>query len=285
MDAFDVAGWPRTRWELSAAESYALLYGPKISEPAQPLKLAVLELLSRRVFSLTELEKAGIYRKKKIAILRISSETTDNHVLRAVRSLYISCGQSSYTGGMRGVEVKRLAQQASREYGGQKGFFDAVVMPSLADQGFFVLEQRTFLGFTLTEYWKLTGSALEARSTLTASMRLGESQFGGWVDRQPNQAIAFLGMMGPAILLIKPLYPELRRLREQYATSGAGGASGAPNSAQDREPSDDHAAGPGALDLAGLDLARPRLGRPRSRCAQQPRRCLRRDRLCRRGGT
>ena len=93
MDPGEVAGWPRNRWELSAAESYALLYGPKTSKPSQPFKLAVLELVSRRVLEMVEVEKSGLFRTKKAAVLRKGEGTTDNEVLLAVRDLYFTSGK------------------------------------------------------------------------------------------------------------------------------------------------------------------------------------------------
>src|SRR5918998_4178701 len=128
MDRGEVAGWPRSRWELSAAESYVLLYGPKSSKPSQPFKLAVLELVSRRVIELIEIEKSGFLRTREIPVLVKGEGRTENKVLLAVRDLYFSCGKTVYPNGVVGVEVKTLAQQAGKRFSQEKGFTEAVVM-------------------------------------------------------------------------------------------------------------------------------------------------------------
>jgi hypothetical protein len=243
-----VVGWPRERWDLSAAESYALVYGPRTSKPSQPFKLAVLELVSRRVLELVEVGRSGFLRRKKFAVLSMGDGTTSNEVLLAVRNLYIGCGKTVYPGGFSGVEVKRLAEEAGRRYSSRKGFAEAVVMKALAERGFFRREQRTFLGIIPYRRWSLTRSGEAARARLTVSMRLGESQFGRWVDRQPNRALAYLGLMGPAILLMEPLHPDLKRLHEEHERAGDGGSSGVPGDGSESEdPSGD-------LDFGGLDL-------------------------------
>jgi len=102
LDSGEVAGWPRNRWELSAAETYALLYGPRTSKPSQPFKLAVLELVSRRVLELVEIEKSGFFGSKKIAVLSRGDGRTDNEVLLAVRDLYFACDKTVYRNGVVG---------------------------------------------------------------------------------------------------------------------------------------------------------------------------------------
>ena len=255
MDAFDVVGWPRDRWELSAAESYVLLYGPRTSKPSQPFKLAVLELVSRRVLELVEVERSGFFRRKKIAVLSMGDGTTDNEVLLAVQGLYVGCAKTVYPGGLVGLEVKTLAEQAGRTYSSRKGFAEAVVMKALAEKGLFRREQRTFLGIIPYRRWALTRSGEAARARLTVSMRLGESQFGRWVDRQPNRALAYLGLMGPAILLMEPLHPDLKRLREEHERAVESGASGASvESSEGDDSSGEDAMDFGDLDFGGFDL-------------------------------
>ena len=120
MDPGEVAGWPRNRWELSAAESYALLYGPKTSKPSQPFKLAVLELVSRRVLEMVEVEKSGLFRTKKVAVLRKGEGTTDNEVLLAVRDLYFTSGKSVYPDGVPGSRSSRWpSEQANNTVHGR----------------------------------------------------------------------------------------------------------------------------------------------------------------------
>jgi hypothetical protein len=162
LDTGSVVGWPRSRWELSAAESYTLLYGPRTSKPSQPFKLAVLELVSRRVLELVEVERSGFLRRKKIAVLSAGEGTTNNEVLLAVQNLYIGCGKTVYPGGLVGVEVKTLAEQAGKIYSSRKGFTEAVVIMSIFDNGYFIREQRTFLKTIPSHPWTLTPSVTRA---------------------------------------------------------------------------------------------------------------------------
>jgi hypothetical protein len=255
LDTGSVVGWPRSRWELSAAESYTLLYGPRTSKPSQPFKLAVLELVSRRVLELVEVERSGFLRRKKIAVLSAGEGTTNNEVLLAVQNVYIGCGKTVYPGGLVGVEVKTLAEQAGKIYSSRKGFTEAVVMKAIAEKGYFHREQRTLLKIIPHQRWSLTRSGEAARARLTVSMRLGESQFGRWMDRQPNRALAYLGLMGPAILLMEPLHPDLKRLHEVQERTGDGGGSGISDDASESEdPSGEDAMDFGDLNLEGLDL-------------------------------
>lgn len=250
MDPGEVAGWPRNRWELSAAESYALLYGPKTSKPSQPFKLAVLELVYRRVLEMVEVEKSGLFRTKKVAVLRKGEGTTDNEVLLAVRDLYFTSGKSVYPDGVPGVEVKSLAERGSQQYRSRKGFAEAVVMKALEERGFYRRERRSFLGIIPYQRWALSRSGEAAREQLKLTMRLGESQFGRWVDREPNRALAYLGLVGPAVLLMEPLHPDLQRLREVQDRTGDGvGSSGTSGDSQGEESSGEDAPDSGDLDL------------------------------------
>ena len=45
-------------------------------------------------------------------------------------------------------------------------------------------------------------------------MTLGEERFAGWVDVEPSQALRFLGLASSSVLLMSPLHPDIRRLRE-----------------------------------------------------------------------
>lgn len=249
MDPGELAGWPPKRWELSAAESYALLYGPKTSKPSQSFKLAVLELVSRRVLEMIEVEKSGFFRTKKVALLRRGEGTTENQVLLEVRDLYLSSARSVYPDGVSGVEVKSLAERASQQYSSRKGFAEAVVMKALEQRGFFQREQRSFLGIISYQQWALSRSGEAAREQLKLTMRLGESQFGRWVEREPNRALAYLGLVGPAVLLMEPLHPDLQRLHEVQDQSGDGGGSGIGADSQGEQSSGQDAPESGNLDL------------------------------------
>ena len=256
MDPVEPVGWPRSRWELSAAESYMLLYGLRTSKPSQPFKLAVLELVARRVLELVEIRHSGVFRRRKVPVLTRGEGATGNRVLLAVRDLYVSCGKTAFPNGVIGVEVKTLAEQAGKRYGQEKGFAQALVMKVLSEQGYYEREQRSFLGIIPYHRWTLTRTGEAAKAQLTLTMRLGESQFNRWVDREPNRALAYIGLVGPAILLMEPLHSELKRLHEvQQRPSDSGDNTGS------SIPDDDTTSGEdtqdfdlGDLDLGGFDF-------------------------------
>jgi hypothetical protein len=130
-------------------------------------------------------------------------------------------------------------------------------MKALEERGFYRRERRSFLGIIPYQRWALSRSGEAAREQLKLTMRLGESQFGRWVDREPNQALAYLGLVGPAVLLMEPLHPDLQRLREVQDRTGDGvGSSGTSGDSQGEESSGEDAPDSGDLDLdiGGFDL-------------------------------
>ena len=59
------------------------------------------------------------------------------------------------------------------------------------------------------------------RAELAGSRFLGKEQFHRWVDSDPAQALAFLGLAGSSVPLMKELHPDIRRLREREHATGA----------------------------------------------------------------
>ena len=130
-------------------------------------------------------------------------------------------------------------------------------MKALEERGFYRRERRCFLGIIPYQRWALSRSGEAAREQLKLTMRLGESQFGRWVDREPNRALAYLGLVGPAVLLMEPLHLDLQRLREVQDRTGDGvGSSGTSGDSQGEESSGEDAPDSGDLDLdiGGFDL-------------------------------
>ncbi|MBA4115552.1 MAG: hypothetical protein H0X71_03770 [Rubrobacter sp.] len=85
----DSGMWPRNRWELTAPESYALLYGPKRAG-AQIFKLALLELVSRKLLTLVNATNRGFLSTRSIALLNSSpgeQEAPRSRSLQAVLEL------------------------------------------------------------------------------------------------------------------------------------------------------------------------------------------------------
>lgn len=251
MCAFEVEGLPLGHGGLSAAEWYTLVYGPEPAKPMYPYRLAVLELVARRVLDTAKVTKSGPM-GKRATVLYPGPEATNNGVLRFVLRWLGECPESEYPDGTKGVEVEALSGLGS-------GFVQEVVMESLTKKGLFVREERSFLRLFSTSRWALTGLGWSAKTKLDADLRIGESQFGRWVDEQPSQAVAFIRQMGPAFLLLGPIFPDLRRLGEkpELAKGGDAGASWMTDSARGDPSIAGVVASRGlsldALGLGGLD--------------------------------
>lgn len=216
------AGWQRGRWEPSAPESFVLLYGAG-AEDRQALKLALLELVARGKLALRDVEEEGFLRNRSVAVLyRGSGQEGAPRPLRALIEVFDrAAARLQRPDG--GVPVAKLAEEVGRRYGSSRGYVDREVIPALQERGLYERRPKRFLGLVPYSDWGPTRAGEAARASLRAEMDLGEAGFGEWVDRNPNRALAYLGLMGPAVLLMTPLHPDIQRLREQHAASSASG--------------------------------------------------------------
>jgi hypothetical protein len=217
---------PQNRWRLTAPESYVLLYGPKSGGSA--LKLALLELVARECLELVEAEERGAFgRTKRVAILRHGSGKRDpgGPPLDALVELLGSVQTEASEDGSGGVPVAELARAARKRYGRLAGYAEAEVLASLMRRGLYERWEQRFLGIFRYTRWEPTRAGVEARAELERNMSLGEERFGQWVDGDPAQALAFLGVAGSSVLLMSPLHPDIRRLHELHRAEGADAAS------------------------------------------------------------
>jgi len=253
----------RNRWELPAPESYALLYGPK--DARQIFKLALLELVARGYLELAEIEEPGRFgRSRKTTVLRHGTNRgrPESRSLGAVLSLFTGAVARPVGGRQTEMPVPDLARSARTHYGSFEGYVEAQVMPALQRRNLFERRMRRRLGIFQTLRWEPTHSGEAARAELLGSMALGEERFAGWVDLEPSQALRFLGLAGSSVLLMSPLHPDVRRLREtpearrsrdDWIAAGyvpvAGAAADDPGGERPGDGGD-----PGGLDLDTLSL-------------------------------
>jgi hypothetical protein len=113
----------------------------------QPVKLALLELVTRRIVDAARVAKAG--RPGTVNVLSLGARTTKNGVLQYVLNWLSNCRESAYPDGTKGVEVEALSLPGSQ-------FVEGVVMESLTRKGLFVSEKRSYLRFFSTSQQVLT---------------------------------------------------------------------------------------------------------------------------------
>lgn len=255
--------WPKSHWKLTAPESYALLYGPK-AEETQVFKLALLELVARGWLEIDEIEqhKASSGRARNIAALGYGARRhgSGGRPLDAVLELFEPHASWASEGGGSGlVPVSALALATRSRYGSFKNYVEVEVMPALAARGLYQKEERRILGLFPTSRWEITRTGEAARAELEGNRSLGRDQFRRWVDSNPSQALAFLGLTGSSVLLMEELHPDIRRLREREHSSGEAAVSGSvigphgdPETGEDR-PRETVGDSPGDLDPAALD--------------------------------
>jgi hypothetical protein len=226
---------PERKWELSAPESQVLLWGAETSD-AWALKPALLELVVRRVLRLGSVEDRRYFLFPTVVnvLSRGPGEVPDD--CRALEVVVAAKPASlrSYSGGIQGVSVEKLAQEVFRRYlrrvrvrtgvfrwqRTEAGYVRSEVLPELERRGLYARE-RPERG--VAERWTLTLRGKTALADLRTLMAIGRGSFGAWVDHDPARAAACVERAGTALLLIGGLGPSLERLAQWEANGGAAG--------------------------------------------------------------
>ncbi|MDO8477084.1 MAG: hypothetical protein Q7W02_12990 [Candidatus Rokubacteria bacterium] len=124
----------------------------------------------------------------------------------------------------RGVRIKDLPKSARDRGMPVKGYTRGVVVPALMERGLYRREEYRVLGlFPITRYVE-TATGAAARAELEALMKTVDRDFGASVERDPRQALALVGMLGSAVVLMNPFFPDLERL-SQVLRKGMGNKS------------------------------------------------------------
>ena len=249
---------PSSRWELPAPESHVLLAGVKGSGK-QAMKLALLELVARRLLAIVTVEESGRLRTSRTAVLvpgAARSQPTARS-LQALLELYAQASPRTYKDGTTGVAVAELATAARKRYRTLGGYVETEVLPELARLGLYAREEYKRLGLFRATRWVRTPEGEAARADLQGRMAAGQGVFGRWVSEDPSRALAYVALAGSSVLLMSDLHPELQRLREQQRAQ-AGGETAAYSSGDlgdesEREPSSEEL-DTGELDVGGADF-------------------------------
>lgn len=245
-------GWRGSHWELTAPESYVLVYGPKAGG-SRPFKLALMELVAGKCLTLTNAEDSVLFGlwKSRVALLTPGAKhrSPGSRSLSALLDLLDEMSPRTTRAGNVGIPVAKFARKARRKYGWLGGYAETEVMPGLVSRGFY--ERQEQLGF-----WKITRAGKAARTELERNLAThGRERLSLWVDDDPAQALAFLGIAGSSSLLMEELHPDVRRLRERRQTE-VGPYLGAEGGAEGDDPEAGWGDTLGDLDLGALDLDR-----------------------------
>lgn len=279
--------WPTTPWSLTAPESYTLLSWPG-GESSQAFKLGLAELTTRGVLQIDTLDAA---RGAPRAVLRPGPRprVPTEPPLASLWLLFTSSPITTFANGVQGVALPAFIRAAQRRFGNSlHRYRQGDVVPALVDRGLLAHQVSRFLWIFTTSRLVLTPAGQAARDDLDGRLLLARRQFGGWVDRDPARAVAYLALAGASVLLLDSLFPEMRRLQQHAAdVSAATWSTSTWSTPTDLDEADDRAAvvpvagesaarqeeapagddaslsGPtiGALNMSGLDLGSLDLGR------------------------
>lgn len=249
-------GLPRRRWDLSAPESGALLWGPE-TRAGEALKLALLELVVRQALRLVAVKGRRFFVFSKLVNVLAPGASRDqpaNRVLRAV--LEVTPPSHTYPDGTVGAPVEQWARAVVARYQRRGGYVQAEVLPALEERGLYVRESYRRLGLFEASRWMLTPAGMAALAELKTLMESGRAAFGLGMEPDLARVRALLGTAGAAVLLLPGLFPELRQLewRERGPESGSNGSGGGDGG---RPDDDDQPGEPGPddpeADAFGLD--------------------------------
>ncbi len=126
--------WRGSRWELTAPESYVLVYGPK-SGGSRPFKLALMELVAGKCLTVTGTEDSILFglRKRHVALLSPGARprSPGSRSLSALLDLLDEIPPRTTRDVNVGVPVAEFARKARRKYGWLGGYAGTEVMPGL----------------------------------------------------------------------------------------------------------------------------------------------------------
>lgn len=174
-----------------------------------------------------------------------------------------------------------MGREARRRYGKLSGYAEEEVLPALQVRGLYEIGEDRILGIFPWEKWRVTEAGARARQELESTTREAEENFPEWACGDPERARSFMGMAGPAMLMMPARYPQVAGLSgsggysdnedEEEDVGGAGGAAlgsggagsasmgGTPGDEEGSEPAGEGAGerpgdqDPGALDPSGFE--------------------------------
>ena len=258
--------WP-ARWQPTAPESHVLSYRGG-AWPTEPVRLAVTELVVRRILSTVEVDPSGRRRKgKRWALVngpnsKQSVEPPLDVVLELIHgvpreTIQVRREGSTIALAREGVLVADLHRAVRKAFKPLDAYRERHVAPALVDRGLLEVTLPRE-GRRATEFdW--TAAGREADAQLQRWLELGANHLADWVQSDPARALAFTREAGSAVLLMRDRYPELEALSRRGGAGfaevggGEGFALGQPAQAHHHGSVGDSAL-PFDLDGLGLDF-------------------------------
>jgi hypothetical protein len=244
-------------WHLSAPESLVLRDGPR-AKPADVVRVAVLELVARRVLRLVEVETRGLLGRPgtEVVVGAGSQPAPADGPLAAIADIALESKARTYPDGTVGIAVHSLAMACAARYGRPpRLFIDRSVLPALEARGLFTTTRRKVLGLFPSTSWVRTADGDRARDRLLELTTTAERDVAEWSERDPRRLARFLAAAGSAALLVPAAYPAfeafVRRLAGPPDDGGVAGALVATWAVG----SDDATPVDGFGDLGGLDFS------------------------------
>lgn len=244
--------WTAGKWELSAPETYALLYaveengasfvfsGSPVPRSYELFKLSLLEVIARRVLRIAKADRGVLpegladwaYVQDESTILAPGSRWGVPlsrplawwvEWFEAFRKSMEERNAVVSATGVRGVPLAYFMMFARNTWGSWADrFHEGEVLPLLVDRGLFTpYEGRLLFFFEHTRY-RLTPKGKRLKTSLVASLEQALRDFRKWVDNDPARAQRFLTDAGSAVLLMDSIRSDATRLGKAHAPTTSG---------------------------------------------------------------
>jgi hypothetical protein len=198
----------------------------------EPIRLAVTELITRRVLSLVPVERQRRRGAERVWGLtdgpaaRAAVEPPLDAILELVREtrqpLPVLREGSTMAVTAEGVLVKDLKRSVRKRFRHADEYRLRHVAPALVRRG--LLEQNRSPGRKRAIEFDWTAAGREADAQLSRWLELARDHLADWVRTDRARALAFTKEAGSAVLLMKEQFPELDELSRHVGVSAADGA-------------------------------------------------------------
>ncbi len=202
------------------AEAFVLL-DPRHCPALEAVKITLLSLVAQGILKISEIEKPGFFRTKKLSVVKIVADPPDppGHV----ESLIGVVQQAGKLG--RGAEMRDLAKVARQAYGpGLKSFKANYLIPALIRRGLMRAENDRVLWLFNRTIHVHTPAGLVEKGRVEATLARAR-QLPALLKSDPTSAAAVALAAGGLLLLVpelKPYYGQLALLRQPAGADASG---------------------------------------------------------------